>query len=91
MAEKNALIVATVGGFVPQFEMNNVEILREYGFRVHYAANFDDPVYRVEEAELTGRGMVLHQLFLQKSPFEFKQNWSVARLEERFAKEETMA
>ena len=34
---KKALLVTTVSGFVPQFEMNNVKILQEMGYEVHYA------------------------------------------------------
>lgn len=30
------LIVTTIGGFLPQFEMNDVRILQEYGAEVHY-------------------------------------------------------
>ena len=31
---KKALLVTTVSGFVPQFEMNNVHILQNMGFEV---------------------------------------------------------
>ena len=36
---KKALLVTRVSGFVPQFEMNNVKILQEMGYEIHYAAN----------------------------------------------------
>ena len=39
-----ALIVTRVSGFLPQFEANNVKILQEMGFEVHYAANFNTVV-----------------------------------------------
>ena len=42
---KKALLVTTVSGFVPQFEMNNVRLLQERGYEVHYASNFDMPSY----------------------------------------------
>ena len=42
---KKALLVTRVSGFVPQFEMNNVKILQEMGYEIHYAANFDVVVY----------------------------------------------
>lgn len=32
---KKALIAVTVGGVVPQFEMNNVKILQNLGYEVH--------------------------------------------------------
>ena len=37
---KKALLVTRVSGFIPQFEMNNVKILQEMGYEVHYAAKF---------------------------------------------------
>ena len=42
---KKALIVTTVSGFVPQFESNNVTLLQNKGYEVHYAANFRIPAY----------------------------------------------
>ena len=42
---KKALLVTTVSGFVPQFEMNNVRLLQERGYEVHFASNFDMPSY----------------------------------------------
>ena len=37
---RKALLVTHVSGFVPQFEMNNVHILQNMGYEVHYASNF---------------------------------------------------
>ena len=54
--EKKALFVATVGGFVTQFEMENVSLLQELGYEVHSAANFREPVYSVKEQELKEKG-----------------------------------
>ena len=42
---KKALIITTISGFVPQFEMNQVFLLQKLGYEVHYATNFDHPVY----------------------------------------------
>ena len=38
---KKALLVTRVSGFVPQFEMNNVKILQEMGYEVHYASKYN--------------------------------------------------
>ena len=40
---KHALIITTISGFVPQFEMNDVRILQENGYTVHYASDFESP------------------------------------------------
>ena len=34
------LLLAKSGGFVPQFELQNVRLLREMGYRIFYAADF---------------------------------------------------
>lgn len=88
---KNALFVTTIGGFVPQFEMNDVQILREYGFRIHYASNFDHPVYRLDQAELERSGIVLHQLPIQKSPLQLGANWRAIQQLKRVIDEEEIA
>ena len=40
--EKNILILATTGGFVYKFELENVKILQRLGYTVHYAGNTYD-------------------------------------------------
>lgn len=65
---KKVLIVTTISGFLPQFEENDVRILQQYGYEVHYASNFHNPVYEVNEEALRREGLVLHQIDIQKSP-----------------------
>ncbi|MBO5278732.1 MAG: glycosyltransferase, partial [Lachnospiraceae bacterium] len=71
---KRVLIVTTVSGFVPQFEMNNVRILQEMGYEVHYASNFKNPHYGKDNHRLEGTGVVCHQVDFVRSPFRFIQN-----------------
>ena len=66
---KKALIVTTVSGFVPQFEMQNVHILQDMGFEVHYAANYDMPSYGDDNSRLDGTGIVRHQVDFARSPY----------------------
>ncbi len=40
-----AVLVAGVGGFVPHFEKNNVQLLNEKNYGIIYVADFDNPVY----------------------------------------------
>ncbi len=77
--EKKALFVATVGGFVTQFEMENVSLLQELGYEVHSAANFREPVYSVKEQELKEKGVILHQVDMEKSPYMWRQNRKALR------------
>lgn len=71
---KKALIVTTVSGFVPQFEMNNVYILQSMGYEVHYASNFRNPSYGSDNSRLDGTGIVRHQVDFARSPFQVREN-----------------
>jgi glycosyltransferase involved in cell wall biosynthesis len=65
---KKVLIVTTISGFVPQFEMNNVAILQKLGYEVHYASNYNTPVYRNND-RLIGSNIVKHQVDFMRSPY----------------------
>ena len=67
---KKALLVTTVSGFVPQFEMNNVRILQDMGYEIHYAANYNTPSYGDDNHRLDGTGIVRHQIDFVRSPFK---------------------
>lgn len=67
---KKALLVTTVSGFVPQFEMNNVRILQNMGYEVHYATNYNTPSYGKDNHRLDGTGIVRHQIDFVRSPFK---------------------
>lgn len=71
---KKALIVTTVSGFVPQFEMNNVRLLESMGYEVHYATNYKMPVYTDNNDRLKGTGIVCHQVDFVRSPFQIGKN-----------------
>lgn len=71
---KKALIVTHVSGFVPQFEMNNVHILQQMGYEVHYASNFNNVSYGQDNHRLDGTGIICHQVDFSRSPFDFKRN-----------------
>ncbi|WP_167958633.1 glycosyltransferase family 4 protein [Anaerosporobacter faecicola] len=72
--KKFVLLVSTVSGFVPQFEMNNVKILQEMGYEVHYAANFHMPVYTIDEHIFEENHIVKHQIDFVRSPFRVDKN-----------------
>lgn len=67
---KKALLVTTVSGFVPQFEMNNVRLLQRMGYEVHYASNYNTPSYGADNHRLDGTGIVRHQIDFVRSPFK---------------------
>lgn len=71
---KNILVIAVVSGFLPKFEMENVRILRQMGYEVHYAANFENPIYECDPADLEKKGVRCHSIPIQKSPLALRQN-----------------
>lgn len=71
---KKILIITTVGGFLPQFEMNDVKILLELGYEIHYASNLENPVYEMDCDMLTRKGIYLHHIDICKSPSHLCHN-----------------
>jgi len=88
---KKVLIVTHVSGFVPQFEMNNVRILQELGYEVHYASNFNHVHYGMDNFRLNDTGIVLHQVDFSRSPFSLRTNLRAYRQLKRIMEEETFA
>lgn len=76
---KKVLIITTISGFLPQFEMNDVKILQEYGYEVHYASNFNNPVYYCDKKKLKEQGIKLHQVDIMKSPAAISSNSKAMR------------
>ena len=69
--KKRVLLVTTVSGFIPQFEMNNVRILQSMGYEVHYASNYHIPSYGDDNHRLDGTGIIRHQVDFVRSPFNY--------------------
>lgn len=65
---RKVLFVTTVGGFVPQFELNDVKILQNMGYEVHYCANFKRMVYEVDTDIFKKYNIRTHQLDIHSSP-----------------------
>ena len=79
---RKALLVTHVSGFVPQFEMNNVHILQNMGYEVHYASNFHNPSYGDDNSRLEGTGIICHQIDFERSPFKRKNITAYRQLKE---------
>lgn len=88
---KKVLIVTHVSGFVPQFEMNNVRILQQMGYEVHYASNFCNVHYGEDNHRLDGTGIVQHQVDFSRSPLGLCSNMRAYRQLKRLFKEHKFA
>lgn len=62
------LLLAKSGGFVPQFELQNVRLLKEMGYRIFYAADFSRPVYGMRQEELDALGVTRISIEVSGSP-----------------------
>lgn len=85
--KKRALIITTISGFVPQFEMNHVRLLQGMGYEVHYASNFHNPHYGRDNSRLEGTGIVCHQVDFVRSPFRLGKNGRAFRQLRRLFRE----
>ncbi len=86
--DRKALIVTTVSGFVPQFEMGNVYTLQEMGYEVHYASNFNNVNYGSDNHRLDGTGIIRHQVDFVRSPFQLKSNYKAYKQLKQVMKKE---
>lgn len=71
---RKVLFVTTVGGFVPQFELNDVKILHDMGYEVHYCANFKRMVYDFDTDIFKNYNIKTHQIDIQGSPSRIGAN-----------------
>ena len=69
---KKILFVTTISGFLPQFEYNDVKLLKEMGCEIHYASNFRNPIYTFDKEKLIEDGIILHHIDIAKSPAQPK-------------------
>ncbi len=74
---KRALMLATVPSMIEQFNMNNIRILQELGYKVDVACNFDDGgtlnQQRVQEfkKELEEQKIEYFNIPFSRNPFNF--------------------
>lgn len=71
---KKALIVSSTGGFLSQFLENDVKVLQEKGYEIHYASDFKNPVYEYDPEFLKGEGIALWPITLHKKPWHIITN-----------------
>lgn len=72
---KKFLIVAHYSRFLVQFEMNNVKILQDMGYEVHYATNYEqEDMYADAPRKIRGAGVILHQIDFVRSPYRIADN-----------------
>ena len=71
---KKALIITTISGFLTQFEMNDVAILKDLGYDIHYASNFNNPIYEIDYKKMAEFEIKNHHICIEKMPFKVIAN-----------------
>lgn len=81
--KKRALIITTVSGFVQKFERQNVRLLQELGYEVHYAANPRVPAYLYPKGTYQEMGVIFHAIPIIQDPHAVRKNLEAYRLLKR--------
>ena len=71
---KRMLFVTTIGGFLQQFEMEQVNILRELGYELYYASDFDNMFYSHSKGELVKSKVRTCHISIKKYPWRIAAN-----------------
>ncbi|MCR4793346.1 MAG: glycosyltransferase family 4 protein [Lachnospiraceae bacterium] len=69
------MFVTTISGFLPQFEMSDVELAEELGCNIHYASDFENSIYPFDQDALIKKGIKLHRISVKKNPARFFDNF----------------
>lgn len=88
MKDKSILFITTISGFLQKFEMQDVKMLQDMGWKIHYASNFENPIYECDREYLEENGIVCHNISVQKSPFALKGNYRALKEVLHIIKEE---
>lgn len=71
--KEKILFVSSVGGFLHKFDSDNVRILQEMGYEVHYASNVNN-VYQQEDDTYQEMKVKFHDIGIEQSPFRVIAN-----------------
>lgn len=72
--KKRILIVTSVWGFLAKFGREDVKILQELGYEVHYASNKENPIYQFAADVYEKMGVIYHDIDIWQSPFGIQHN-----------------
>ncbi|MCM1135938.1 MAG: glycosyltransferase family 4 protein [Clostridium sp.] len=76
---KKILIVASVWGFAAKFESEDIRILKEMGYEVHFVSNKNNPIFHFPENVYENMGVIYHDTEIWQSPFGIRHNVKAMR------------
>lgn len=77
--EKNILILTTTNEFLRKFEWDNVKMLIQMGYTVHYASNMKEPPYISDQQWIEEKGVQVHHIEIMRSPYLWRENQKALR------------
>lgn len=77
--EKNILILTTTNEFLRKFEWDNVKLLIQMGYTVHYASNMNEPPYISDQQWIEEKGVQVHHIDIMRSPYMWRENQKALR------------
>lgn len=77
--KKKILIVTSVWGFLAKFCKEDVGILQELGYEVHYASNKNNPIYQFPEDIYSQMNVIFHDIDIWQSPFGISHNFTAIK------------
>ncbi len=87
--KKKILIVTSVWGFLAKFGKEDVKVLQELGYEVHYASNRNNPIYQFPDNVYEEMKVFFHDIDIWQSPFGINHNArAVKQIRELIQKEE---
>ena len=88
---KKVLILTTVSGFVQKFEKENVRLLQEMGYEIHYAANPNVPAYPYPDGTYEEMGIIFHPIPIIQNPRAVRANRKAYQELKQLIKEEEIS
>ncbi len=85
---KKALVVATVGGFIASFELNDIKLLQDIGYEVHGASDFTNILDERKKQDLKESGLIQHQISFARNPFSLANIMAYKRLKQLIREEQ---
>lgn len=89
--KKKILIVTSVWGFLAKFGKEDVRVLQELGYEVHYASNKNNPIYQFPENIYETMNVVFHDIDIWQSPFGVRHNAKAVREIRNLVKKERIS
>jgi glycosyltransferase EpsD len=73
---KRALILSTVSGLLHNFDKENIHLLQNLGYEVHYGVNMEEVHFLFDDDAFGGTNIVFHHINISKSPKMLRMNYN---------------